>query len=143
MNKKFLFSVVAVVIVAAVVGAVLTMGGGPKRDTASTTEPTNTHTNSPTPESTPAEKAQATNSVTIQDMAFSPANITVKAGTTVTWTNSDSDAHTVTESDSKTGPNSGTLENGKSYTFTYDTPGTYQYHCTIHPSMMGTVTVTE
>ena len=143
MNRKLLYSLVAVVIVAAVVvGIVIAMSGGSKTDTSNTTEHTNT--SSPSSQSNNSDQtAQATNSVTIQDMAFSPANITVKAGTTITWTNSDSDAHTVTESDSKTGPNSGTLENGKSYTFTYDTPGTYQYHCTIHPSMMGTVTVTD
>lgn len=81
--------------------------------------------------------------VTIADMAFSPANITVKKGTTVTWTNQDSVAHTVAENDGQDGPKSSNLANGQSYSFTYNTVGTFKYHCTIHPNMTGTVTVTE
>lgn len=86
---------------------------------------------------------QATDKVTIANFAFSPANITVKKGTTVTWTNQDSIAHTVTESDSQNGPASSDLAKGKSYSFTYSTLGTFKYHCTIHPDMVGTVTVTQ
>lgn len=85
----------------------------------------------------------ATSSVTIQNFAFAPANITVKKGTTVTWTNKDSAAHTVTETDSQAGPDSGDLNTGKSYSFTYTAVGTFKYHCAIHPDMVGTVTVTE
>lgn len=88
-------------------------------------------------------QAQSTNMVTIKEMQFSPANISVKKGTTVTWTNQDSMAHTVTETDGKTGPDSGNLEKGQSYTFTFTSPGTYKYDCSIHTSMTGTVTVTE
>ena len=87
--------------------------------------------------------ATATNSVTIQNFAFSPASITVKTGTTVTWTNQDSTAHTVTETDGKSGPNSGDVNPGAAYTFTFSQAGTYQYHCAIHPDMTGTVTVTN
>jgi len=86
---------------------------------------------------------KATNTVTIQNFAFSPASITIKKGTTVTWTNKDSATHTVTESDSSTGPDSGDLANGKSYSFTYNQTGTFSYHCSIHPNMTGTVKVTE
>jgi plastocyanin len=85
----------------------------------------------------------ATNAVTIDNFAFSPADITVKAGTTVTWTNKDSVTHTVTENDGKTGPNSGDLASGKSYSFTYASAGTFKYHCSIHAEMLGTVTVTQ
>lgn len=85
----------------------------------------------------------ATDKVTIQNFAFSPADITVKKGTAVTWTNSDSVTHTVTENDSQTGPNSGDLASGKSYSFTFNTTGTFHYHCSIHPEMVGTVTVTN
>jgi len=84
-----------------------------------------------------------TSSVTIQNFAFSPANITVKKGTTVTWTNKDSTPHTVVETDGQDGPVSDNLANGKSYSFTYNNVGTYKYHCSIHPNMVGTVTVTE
>jgi plastocyanin len=54
----------------------------------------------------------------------------------VTWTNDDGTTHTVIFSDS-----SQTLNNGASYTRKFDTPGTYAYHCNIHPSMTGTVEV--
>ena len=95
----------------------------------------------PTPSPTPP--ATESNAVTIANFAFSPADITVKKGTTVTWTNKDSTTHTVTESDGQKGPDNTGLESGKTYSFTYDTVGTFKYHCTIHPSMTGTVTVTE
>lgn len=87
--------------------------------------------------------SQSTNSVSIKDFAFSPSGITVKKGTKVTWTNNDSTTHTVTETDSQSGPNSGDLSPGGSYSFTFGTAGTYHYHCSIHTSMTGTVTVTE
>lgn len=81
--------------------------------------------------------------VSITNFSFSPANITVKKGATVVWTNKDSAAHTVTEMDDQSGPDSTNLANGKSYSFTYNTVGTFKYHCSIHPDMTGTVTVTE
>lgn len=87
--------------------------------------------------------AVATNSVAIQNFAFSPAMITVKKGTTVTWTNKDSTTHTVTESDGQSGPASGDVTPGSTYSYTFNTAGTYQYHCSIHPEMIGTVVVTE
>ena len=78
--------------------------------------------------------------VRIEDFAFSPANIVVDAGTTVTWTNYDSAAHTVTSDDG------GVLDSpllGKNRTFshTFDQAGTYAYHCAPHPNMRGLVTV--
>jgi plastocyanin len=90
-----------------------------------------------------SNKPQATNAVTIQNFAFSPSSITVKKGTKVTWTNKDSVAHTVNETDGKTGPNSSDVNPGSSYSFTFNSPGTYHYHCAIHPSMLGTVVVTQ
>jgi len=79
------------------------------------------------------------NEVFIQGMAFVPATISVAAGTTITWTNKDAIAHTVTS-----GTNlfdSGSLASGKSFTFTFATAGTYPYYCSIHPTMTATVTV--
>lgn len=84
---------------------------------------------------------RSSNNVVIQDFTFTPANITVPMGTTVRWTNRDSAPHTVT-GDTSGGPMSGTLEPGESYSFTFSKGGTYNYHCTIHPMMTGTVTVT-
>lgn len=81
------------------------------------------------------------NQVWIQGMAFTPADITVTVGTTVTWTNKDNAAHDVTSNASAFG--SGSLSKGGSYSFTFNTAGTYPYICSIHPSMVGTVTVKE
>lgn len=85
----------------------------------------------------------ATSSVSIENFAFMPPDITVKKGTTVTWTNNDSTAHTVTASSGKTGPVSSQLSPSAKYSFTFDQTGTFHYHCSIHPTMLGTVTVTE
>jgi plastocyanin len=85
----------------------------------------------------------ATNTVTIDNFAFSPTSITVKKGTTVTWTNKDSATHTITETDSQDGPKSEDLTTGQSYSFTFNTSGTFHYDCSIHTSMTGMVTVTE
>jgi plastocyanin len=79
------------------------------------------------------------NQVFIQGMAFNPASITVTAGTTITWTNKDAVAHTVT-SDSNAF-NSGTVASGATFSFTFATAGSYSYHCAIHPSMVASVTV--
>lgn len=98
---------------------------------------------SPSSGSTSSRNLTATSSVKIQNFAFSPSAITVKKGTTVTWTNEDSAGHTVTETDSQSGPSSSTLSQGKSYSFTFNTVGTFHYDCTIHPYMTGTVTVTN
>ncbi len=81
-----------------------------------------------------------TNEVWIQGMAFTPATIYVTAGTTITWTNKMTIAHTVT---SDTGLfDSGTLNPNGTFSMTFATAGTYSYHCSIHPTtMMGKVIV--
>ncbi len=79
------------------------------------------------------------NTVNIQNMAFSPSTLNVKVGTTVTWVNKDSTAHDVV---SDTGLfNSGNLNNGQSYSYTFNQAGSFPYHCGIHPSMTGTIVV--
>jgi len=83
----------------------------------------------------------ATDKVAIQGFAFGPATITVKPGTTVTWTQQDEDQHTVTANDGSF--TSSPLVTGTTYTHTFTAPGTYQYHCSIHPFMHGTVVVTN
>jgi plastocyanin len=77
--------------------------------------------------------------VAIRNFAFGPQVVTVKAGTTVHWTNSDTEAHTVTSNTGAFG--SAVLQPGASYSFTFTKPGTYHYRCTIHPFMTGTVMV--
>jgi plastocyanin len=79
------------------------------------------------------------NGVTIQGFAFSPSNMSVSVGDTVVWTNRDGVAHTVT---SNTGIwDSGTLGQNQSFTRVFSSAGSFPYHCTIHPSMTGTITV--
>ena len=78
--------------------------------------------------------------VTIENFAFSPATLHVAPGTTVTWTNKDSAPHTVS-SLSGAWTDSGTLSDGKTFSYTFTKAGTYQYHCAIHATMTGSVTV--
>lgn len=79
------------------------------------------------------------NEVFIQGMAFNPTTITVAAGTTITWTNKDAIAHTVT---SKTKLfDSGSIGSNGTFSYTFATAGTFSYYCTIHPSMVASVTV--
>ncbi len=82
-----------------------------------------------------------TETVDIENFAFSPDMVVVLNGTTVTWTNLDADNHTVTADDGAF--DSGLLEQGESFSYTFDTLGTFPYHCTPHPSMTGDAEVTE
>jgi amicyanin len=77
--------------------------------------------------------------VTIAGFAFDPPDLTIKAGSTVTWTNQDSVTHNVTADDNSWG--SPDLHQGDTFSHTFDTAGTYAYHCSIHPSMKATITV--
>ena len=78
--------------------------------------------------------------VRMDDFAFAPANIVIDAGTTVTWTNLDGDAHTVTSDDGDE-LESERLSKGEMFRHTFDTPGEYFYHCEPHSNMHGLVTV--
>lgn len=84
--------------------------------------------------------AAAGDAVSIDNFAFAPATLTVHAGGTVTWTNRDEEPHTVAATDgSFHSPGMGT---GATYSHTFPTAGTFDYVCSIHPSMHGTVVVT-
>ncbi len=78
--------------------------------------------------------------VIIKNFSFQPSTLTVSAGTTVAWENQDSTSHTVS-SDAKGLFDSGALAPGDEFSFTFNTPGSYGYHCNIHPSMKGTIVV--
>jgi len=80
------------------------------------------------------------NNVEIKDFAFSPSEMTVSVGDTVVWTNRDSAGHTVV-SDTGNELNSALLSNGQTYSHTFTQAGTYNYHCSIHPSMTGKIIV--
>jgi plastocyanin len=92
----------------------------------------------PPPKPPPADAAGGPN-VGIENFNFVPADLTVKAGTTVVWTNHDDVEHTVTASDNGFGSSSIPTEGQFSYTFS--TPGTYSYFCAIHPFMTARVIV--
>jgi plastocyanin len=81
--------------------------------------------------------AQKTVDVSIKDNAFNPATVQISKDDTVKWTNMDSADHTVKGSDF----DSGIIQKGKSYEHKFTTAGTYDYVCSIHPSMKGTVKV--
>jgi plastocyanin len=84
--------------------------------------------------------AVAPNSVSIVDFGFSPATLTVGAGTTVTWNNTGLARHTVVANDGSF--HSAGVRAGQTFTNTFATPGTFVYICDIHPGMTGTVLVT-
>jgi plastocyanin len=78
--------------------------------------------------------------IAIQNFAFSPSTITINQGDTITWTNMDSSTHTVT-SDSGSELASGNIPDGQTFSHTFNTVGTFDYHCSIHPMMKGEVIV--
>jgi plastocyanin len=90
----------------------------------------------------PGTGRPGTNEVWIKGMAFTPATITVKAGTTIKWTNKDAAAHTVTSDpgDSESFE-SGSMGNGAEFSYQFNNVGTLPYHCAVHPGMKASVIV--
>jgi plastocyanin len=85
--------------------------------------------------------AQAAAAVTIANFAFAPAELAITAGTTVTWTNNQIAPHTVT-ADMGGLFDSGILNQGQTFSHTFNEPGEFPYHCEVHPTMMAVVKVT-
>jgi plastocyanin len=98
--------------------------------------------------SSPAVVAQPSDAtIGMKNFSFMPKTLTIAAGTTVVWTNTDEVFHTVT-SDDKTTFDSGNMQPDAEFTSTFDTPGTYPYYCIPHGSaggvgMAGTIIVTD
>ena len=87
-----------------------------------------------------------TNAATMGDKAYSPNPVEVNVGGGVTWSNDDTQIHTATSgaagsADAGSVFDSGALSPGATFDFVFDKAGTYDYHCTMHPTMVGTVTV--
>jgi plastocyanin len=77
--------------------------------------------------------------IEVKNFMFAPTQLTVKAGSTVTWTNKDEEPHTVV---SDTGMfKSGGMDTNESFSYKFDKPGTYRFACSIHPRMVGTIVV--
>ena len=90
---------------------------------------------------TTTSTAPATATVTIQAFKYNPASVTVKSGGTVTFTNMDTVAHTVSPASGAAFTGSGNIAAGASATVTFPTAGTANYKCDYHASMLGSVTV--
>jgi amicyanin len=148
MNSKSIIILVAVA-AALAVGVLVFARQQPPAETLDMQQPAATRQGDPSSNSSSDQPSQATatgdQAVPIDGFAFKPASITVKKGTTVTWTNQDSVRHdVVAEKGQPTGgPKGPLLAKGESYSHTFDTVGTFRYLCTPHPYMKGTVVVTE
>ncbi|HYA05383.1 MAG TPA: cupredoxin family copper-binding protein [Xanthobacteraceae bacterium] len=87
-----------------------------------------------------AQDANPAATVSIDNFTFNPPTLTVQVGTTVTWTNKDDIPHGIAAANNAF-KRSQALDTGDSFSFTFATPGTYQYFCYLHPHMTGTVVV--
>jgi plastocyanin len=137
MRKSFLQPIL-------IIGVLFLVACGPATNPtpAVTLPPIQSPTATSLPASTvsPSGATLTTVQVSIEGFAFTPEELTVPVGTTVTWTNLDSVQHTITADDGSWG--SGQLGKNAKYSFTFTQAGTYAYHCTNHPSMTATLVVT-
>lgn len=117
---KYLWIVVGIIVVAAA-GYFIYRGAHGYKKTSSSSSPTTV----------------AANTVIAKNIAFSPNELTVSVGTEVTFKNDDSVTHNIVGD----GFASGDLTPGNSFKFTFNTAGTFNYHCSIHPSMTGKIIV--
>lgn len=150
-NNGLIVGIVALLLVGGVLGWLIVSQQKPEETNTQTSPSQNSGEQPPTEkkEDTSASNGQSEiTNVEIKDFAFSPASITVKKGTKVTWTNQDTTGHNVVASDSGNGgglPTSNSLlGKGESYSFTFNEVGTFDYVCAPHASSMkGTVKVVE
>jgi plastocyanin len=109
--------------------------------TSATTEPGDDSATSGGNAPAPSGDAVRSEKVEIEDFAYNPDPVTIAEGGKVIWINRDSAPHTATAEDGSF--DTGTLEEGKLGSESFKQPGTYAYHCTIHPSMHGTIEVAD
>ena len=123
-SRHYIFSLAAIAVTAVVLA-----GCGSNDDSSSSAQA-----------SKPASSSSGgKDAVTISNFKFAPATLNVANGTSVTVTNDDSTTHTATADDG--GFDTGNLDPGASKTITLSKPGSYAYHCDIHPFMKGTIVV--
>jgi plastocyanin len=91
------------------------------------------------PSAIAAQEKPAVIQVTIDNYTFTPKELTIPAGTQVTWTNKDDVPHTVVSVDKKF--KSKALDTDETFSFTFSDPGTYAYFCSVHPTMTGKIIV--
>ena len=131
-----------------IVGGVLVWLIASKASTSNNTSTPNNSTNNTPAATTNNDQVQSgTAAVVMQGEAFSPQTVKVKKGTKVTWTNNDSIGHDVVADDAKNAaglPSDNSLfGKGGTYTFTFNSTGTFSYHCAAHPFMTGVVEVVD
>lgn len=146
MKKSVLAVIVAVVAVGLIGVVMITMNGNntsQSSDTSVADTPAQADSTSTQQESTQQTDLKEV-AVKIEDFAFSPAKLTIKKGTTVTWTNQDSVRHDVVPDDPTLEfKASELLSKGDSYRTTFMTPGVYTYFCSPHPYMKASIEVIE
>lgn len=140
--RKAIFSVA--VVAALLAGSATAFADGPTYpQTGDGSSGDGTSSSGQSTSSTPPSTSTSRVNVVIRSLKYMPAYLTVSQGTTVTWMNQDTIAHTVTSDDMNNSVHfdSGTLQPGQSYSYTFSQMGTYTYHCSIHPNMTGSVNV--
>jgi plastocyanin len=132
-TSKALLLVLSLILTAAGIIGLTSCGSS----TPATTTHGNTQTSPPPGQTTGPDFKPA--AVSMENFSFVPADLTVAVGTTVTWTNNDAATHTVT---SDTGLfDSKDMGKGSTFNHTFNEKGTFSYHCALHSSMKGTITV--
>jgi plastocyanin len=133
--------ILPILIVAIIIGSAiyLSQKSNTNQNTSPTPSVTSTENAVLTPSVSDTSTGQKTYTVDIKDFAFNPSGLTIKKGDTITWTNNDSAAHRIKAGNGEF--ESGTLQNGGSFSFTFNNTGSFDYICTIHTSMTGNINV--
>jgi plastocyanin len=129
-------AIAALVAIAGCSSGTSTTPNAPASAAAPSTAPSAASAAASAPASAPAARGGA---VAIKDFAFNPQTIQAKVGDSITWTNQDSTAHTVTLDDKSV--DSGNVAPSATFSHAFTAAGTFTYHCSIHTNMTGTITV--
>lgn len=133
MRKSGLVGIIIIIILAAIVIIALVHKSSPNTPSTNNSSQSQSGSNQPT-----------SGTINIRDMMFTPSQITVAQGGTVTWTNNDTITHAVVDDlNNVGGPHSGDIAPGGSYSFTFNKTGSFQYHDPGHTSMRGTIVVKD
>lgn len=140
MKKILLFSFLFIL--------VLTLTGCDLKQNQPPSTPPPENTNTTVTTNTNQTPLEGNVTISMKDLAFDPATATVKAGTIVTWENHDNASHQVVADAAPVTVYTNSLKTnvmapGQNWSFTFDEAGAYNYHCTLHPSMKGTIIVVE
>src|SRR5437588_12321905 len=115
-----------------------TPGGAPSVGGSAAVKPT-PRAGATAPASAEANQKADKNQVVIENFSFKPATLNVKVGASVTWVNRDDVPHTANDTENRF--KSGTLDTDGEFSFTFKSPGTYNYFCALHPKMTGQIVV--